>query len=149
MAEVYMDAVAQVTGVPDAFNNWPEARRAVQLPDNRYPAYFLDVFERNNRLMICDREQNVTVRQALHFVNGPEVQSKLAQADGRLARWLEADLRDGQVLDEMFLASLARRPSAQEKDRLLTQVAGARSRREGFEDVLWAILNSREFVFNH
>ena len=79
-----MDAVAQVTGVPDEFKDWPEAKRALQLPDNRYPSFFLDVFERSSRLVICDREENVTVTQALHFVNGPEVQSKLAHADGRI-----------------------------------------------------------------
>ncbi len=149
MAEVYMDAVAQITGVPDAFKDWPEAKRAVQLPDNRYSSFFLDVFERNNRLVICDREQNVTVTQALHFVNGPEVQGKLAHPDGRLARWLDSGKSDGEVLDEMFLATLARHPGAQEKDRLLTRIGSAKSRREVYEDILWAVLNSREFVFNH
>jgi hypothetical protein len=149
MAEVYMDAVAQVTGVPDSFKDWPEARRAVQLPDNRYPSFFLDVFERSNRLVICDREQNVTVTQALHFVNGPEVQGKLASADGRIAQWMNSGRSDGEILDEMFLAALSRHPGPSEKDRLLTRVAASRSRREAWEDVLWAVLNSREFVFNH
>jgi hypothetical protein len=151
MAEVYMDAVAQITGVPDAFDNWPEARRAIQLPDNRYPSFFLDVFERSSRLVICDREESVTVPQALHFVNGPEVQEKLSSVDGRLARWLESEKTDASLLDEIFLTSLARLPSASEKDRLLTRIgkAGPDGRREVYEDILWAVLNSKEFVFSH
>lgn len=149
MAEVYMDAIAQITGVPDEFPNWPEAKRAVQLPDNRMQSLFLEIFERSSRLVICDREQNVTVTQALHFVNGPEVQKKLTAADGRLTRWLESGKTDSELLDEMFLATVSRRPNAREKDRLLTRIGGASSRREAFEDVLWAMLNAREFVFNH
>ncbi len=148
MAEVYMDAVAQVTGMPDTFKDWQEAKRAIQLPDNRYPSFFLDVFERSNRLVICDREENVTVSQALHFVNGPEVQQKISSPDSRLHRWLDSGLTDSQVLDEMFLAALARKPSAREKDRLLTRLSKG-DRKESLEDTLWAILNSKEFVFNH
>lgn len=148
-AEVYLDAIAQVTGVPDSFANWPEAKRAVQLPDNRFPSPFLDIFERSNRLVICDREQNVTVTQALHFVNGPEIQAKLSHADNRIAAWLDSGKPDAEVLDEMFLSTLSRFPSPQEKDRLLTRIGKASARREAWEDVLWAILNSKEFVFIH
>jgi len=149
MAEVYMDAIAQVTNLENKFANWSEARRAVQLPDNRYNAYFLDVFERSNRLVICDREENVTVSQALHFVNSPDVQAKLASPDSRLARWIAAGKSDAEILDELFLATLSRHPAAQEKDRLLTRISQAKDRKELLEDVLWAILNSREFIFNH
>ncbi|MFN7921319.1 MAG: DUF1553 domain-containing protein [Bryobacteraceae bacterium] len=149
MAEVYMDAVAHVTNQPDSFKDWPEARRALQLPDNRYPSFFLDVFERNNRLVICDREENVNVSQALHIVNGPEVQQKLASTEGRLAQWLDSGRADGELIDEMFLTALSRKPTPREKDRLLTRVGKAPSRREAYEDIVWAILNSKEFMFNH
>lgn len=149
MAEVYMDAIAQATGVPDVFKDWPEARRAIQLPDNRYPSYFLDVFERSSRLVICDREENANASQALHFVNSPELQAKLGGADGRLSRWLESGRSDGELLEEMFLSTLSRRPTPKEKDRLLTRIAAAPAKREVLEDVLWAILSSKEFVFNH
>ena len=149
MAEVYMDAIAQVTGVPDSFKDWPEAKRAVQLPDNRYTSYFLQVFERNNRLVICDREEAVTTPQALHFVNGPELQAKLASPDGRLSQWLSSGRSNSELLEEMFLSTLSRRPTPLEKDRVLTRVAKASSKREIFEDVLWALVSSKEFVFNH
>jgi hypothetical protein len=148
-AEVYMDAVAQVTNIANTFKDWPEARRAVQLPDNRYASYFLDVFERSNRLVICDREENVTVSQALHFINGPDLQDKVANADGRLAQWLRSDMPDSKIVEELYLATLSRLPAPQEKDRLLTRIAGAGNRREIYEDILWAMLSSREFVFNH
>jgi len=149
MAEVYMDAVAQVTNIADTFKDWPEARRAVQLPDNRYPSVFLDVFERSSRLVICDREENVTVPQALQMVNGPEVQQKLSSPDGRLARWLGSGRPDSEILDELFLTTLSRRPSAREKDRLLTRIGKAANRLEMWEDLTWAILSSKEFMFNH
>ncbi|MBS1824552.1 MAG: DUF1553 domain-containing protein [Acidobacteria bacterium] len=149
MAEVYMDAISQVTNLESKFNNWPEARRAVQLPDNRYNSYFLDVFERSNRLVICDREENVTVSQALHFVNSPDVQAKIASPESRLAQWLESGKSDSEVLEELFLTTMSRTPSAKEKDRLLTRIGQTTNRKELFEDVLWAILNSREFIFNH
>ncbi|MBI3698062.1 MAG: DUF1553 domain-containing protein [Acidobacteria bacterium] len=149
MAEVYMDAIAQVAGVPDSFNNWPEAKRATQLPDNRYNSYFLEVFDRSNRLVICDREEVVNTRQALHFVNGPELQAKLADPDGRLTQWLVSGKSDSALLEDMFLSSLSRKPRPDEKDRLLTRIASAPKKHEIFEDVLWALLSSREFVFNH
>jgi len=148
IAEVYMDAIAQVTAVPDTFKDWLEAKRAIQLPDNRYPSAFLDVFERSSRLVICDREENVTVSQALHLVNGPEFQQKVTQPDSRLNQWIAAGMSDSQLLEEMFLATLSRRPSAREKDRLLTRIAKG-PRQEVLEDALWAIVNSKEFVFNH
>ncbi|MBM3787774.1 MAG: DUF1553 domain-containing protein [Acidobacteria bacterium] len=148
-AEVYMDAIAQVTNLENSFNAWPEARRATQLPDNRYNAYFLDVFERSNRLVICDREENVTVPQALHIINSPEVQAKLASADSRLARWLAAGKNDSAILDELFLSTVSRFPTPKEKDRLLTRVSQAGNRKEIWEDILWAMINAREFVFNH
>jgi hypothetical protein len=148
MSEVYMDAVAQVTAIPDVFKDWFEAKRAIQLPDNRYPSFFLDVFERSSRLVICDREENVTIPQALHFVNGPEVQAKITDENSRLNQWLASGITDAQLLDEMFLSTLTRKPTAREKDRLLTRIAKG-PRKEVLEDTLWAILNSKEFVFNH
>ncbi len=148
MAEVYMDAIAQVTAVPDTFKGWEEAKRALQLPDNRYASFFLDVFERSNRLVICDREENVTVSQALHFVNGPEVQQKISNPDSRLHQWIASGMDDAKLLEELFLSTLARRPTPREKDRLLTRIASG-PRKEVLEDTLWAIMNSKEFVFNH
>jgi hypothetical protein len=148
MAEVYMDTMAQVTGVPDTFKDWPEARRAVQLPDNRYNSYFLEVFLRNSRLVICDRDENVTVTQTLHSLNGPEIQAKLAGADGKVTQWMDSGLSDSAILDEMFLSTLSRYPSAKEKDQL-TRVGSAKSKREVWEDLLWAMLSSKEFQFNH
>jgi len=148
MAEVYMDTIAQVTGVPDTFKDWPEARRAVQLPDNRYNSYFLEVFQRSSRLVICDREENVTVTQTLHSMNGPEIQAKLTNADGKLTQWLDSGLSDSAILDEMFLSALSRYPSSKEKDRLLTRV-GSKSERQVWEDLMWAMLSSKEFQFNH
>ena len=149
LAEVYRDAVAQVTGVPDTFKDWPEAKRVTQLPDNRYNMYFLEVFQRNNRLVICDREENVTTSQGLNFINGPDVQSKLAHADGRLTQLLDRGSSDAELLEDLFLATLARKPTPREKDSMLTRVGAAKSKREIYEDILWALISSKEFVFNH
>jgi hypothetical protein len=149
MAEVYYDAICQVTGKPDEFKNWPEAKRAVQLPENRYSSYFLDTFARGNRLVICEREEEGTVSQALNLINGPEIHEKVAAKDGALAKLLASGKAEDVVLDELFLATLSRFPRPEERTRLARQMAAAPNGEEALQDVLWAILASREFQFNH
>ena len=103
----------------------------------------------SSRLVICDRDENVTVTQTLHSLNGPEIQAKLAGADGKVTQWMDSGLSDNAILDEMYLSTLSRYPSAKEKDQLLTRVGSAKLKREVWEDLLWAMLSSKEFQFNH
>jgi len=148
MAEVYYDAVCQVTGRPDEFKNWPEAKRAVQLPDNRYALAFLDTFGRGNRLTICERDEEATLTQALNMINGSEVQEKVAAKEAALAKLLASGPSDEAVTEELFLATLSRPPRPEERRRLARQLVGV-PREEAFQDLLWALLTCREFQFNH
>lgn len=148
-AEVYYDAICQATGKWAAFTNWPEATRAVQLPENRYPSYFLDTFARGNRLTICERDEEGTVAQALNLINGREIQDKVCAKDGTLGKLLAGGGGDDALLEELFLSTFSRFPRSEERARLARQMRACPTREEGFQDVLWAILCSREFQFNH
>lgn len=148
-AEVYFDAVCQITGKPETFTGWPEAKRAVQLPENRFPSYFLDVFGRPNRLVICDREEEGTISQALNLINGKEIQSRVADKGGTLAKLLASGKPDDAILDELFLGTFSRFPKPEERSRLARQMSTAPNREEALQDVLWAMLSAREFQFNH
>ena len=148
MAEVYLDAVQQTTGKWDTFKKWPEATRYVQLPDNRYGSHFLETFGRSNRLVICERDEVGTVAQALNMINGGDIQGRVASKDGTLAKLLASKKPDSEVMDELFLATLSRFPTPEERSRLARQTADV-PRQEAFEDVFWALLVSREFQFNH
>jgi hypothetical protein len=148
-AEIYLDAVCQVTGAIQQFKDWPEAKRAIQLPENRFPSYFLDTFGRPNRLVICEREQEGTISQALNLINGRELHDRVTAKDGRLSGLLKSGRPDSEVVDELFLATLTRPPREEERSRLARQMANAPNREEAFQDLLWAILASREFQFNH
>jgi hypothetical protein len=148
MAEVYLDAICQVTGVPETFNNYPEAKRAIQLADNRYPSSFLDTFNRTNRLVICEREEEGTMTQALNLINGVEIQKKISDKNGALEKLLQSGKSDADIIDELFLSTLSRFPTPAERARLAKQMSGA-PRGEAFQDLLWALLSAREFMFNH
>jgi hypothetical protein len=82
-------------------------------------------------------------------VNGPEVQQKLSSPDSKLAQMLSSGRSDSALLEELYLSALARKPSPREKDRLLTRVGRADNRQQVYEDIVWAMLNSKEFLFNH
>ncbi len=153
-AEVLLDAVCTVTEVPEKFNGWPEGVRALEVWDNRLPSYFLKVFGRPVRATVCECERGTepSVAQALHLVNSPEIEAKVAARGGRARRLADSALDPAAILDELFLAALSRHPSAAEGARLLPlfELPGdpATVRREAAEDALWTLLNSREFLSN-
>jgi len=151
-AEVLLDAICQSTGVPEQFNGWPRGSRAIEIWDNRLPSYFFQIFGRPQRVSVCECERGnePSIAQALHLMNSPESFHKIRHRDGRAARLAAAELTDNQVLDELFLATLSRLPTPRE--RTLLAVAFQESvgkRREAVEDVLWTLLNTKEFLYNH
>lgn len=149
-AEVLLDALSQSTGVPDRFPGYPLGFRAGQLPDPGLHSYFLSLFGRSERVTACACERNgeVTMPQLLHLQNGASVVQKIHSADGRLARLLKSGKTNDEILDELFLAALSRRPSAAERSAIGKALAEG-EREEVFRDVFWAILNAKEFAFNH
>jgi hypothetical protein len=150
-AEVFLDAVSQATGMPEAFDKMPAGTRAIALPDPAVASYFLDSFGRPKRLTACECERGVRpdLTQVLHLMNGETLQKKVAAEQGRVATLLAAKRPDDEVIDDLYMATLTRRPTDAERQAVRTRVAASPSRREGYEDLLWALLNTAEFMFNH
>jgi hypothetical protein len=164
MAEVLHDAVAQVTRVPTIFKTknpydagdkgdaFPAGWRSVQLPDVNTDSYFTRAFGRPLREQTCECERTVepNVTQALHLANGDTINAKLRDASGVVAGAVAAGKPVEQWLDDAYLAALSRLPTAAEKEavsRAMTE--GKDEQRLVVEDVYWALLSSREFIFNH
>jgi hypothetical protein len=158
-AEVMLDAVSQVTGVPESFDSYPAGTRAMQLPDVRVSSYFLDVFGRPKRKQTsaAERTQDPSLTQALHVINGATLNTKLQSPEGVVSRLVREHVTDEQAIDDLYLAALSRKPSVSERRLVLGALTAARqqegdgdkSRQVVLEDVAWAMLTSKEFLFNH
>jgi hypothetical protein len=150
-AEVLLDALSQATGAADSFPGYPGGLRAVQLPDPALKSYFLSLFGRPERVTACacERTSEVTMPQLLHLQNGESVVAKIQAPGGLLRSLLDAKRRDPEIVEELFLSALARRPGAEELQAVGGSLAGGASREEALSDLFWALLNSKEFAFNH
>jgi hypothetical protein len=155
-AEVMLDAISQATGTPTEFPGMPPGTRAVQMWDSewslQWQSYFLNAFGRPPRTSPCDceRSQEPTIAQVLHLMNAPEIQAQLAGREGRARKLAESALSDERVIEELFLAAYSRPPNPKELAASRAAFAGAGGDRARVaEDLLWALLNSVEFVFNH
>jgi hypothetical protein len=163
-AEVILDAYTQVTGVPTPFAiyfderpvfQFPVGTRAQQLPDVRIASTFLDAFGRPERTQTCscERQQDSSVSQALHLNNGQTLNDKLRSKDSRVEQWLRVGVGDAEAVRRLFLLTLSREPSQSEMKRLRELMASSErekssGRREALEDLFWAVLTGREFLFN-
>jgi hypothetical protein len=150
-AEVMLDAISQSTGVPDEFQGYPLGLRAIQLPDPNVNSYFLGLFGRSNRVTACacERMGDVTLPQILHLQCGDGLLAKLNDGSSHLKKWLAEQPDDAALVDHIFLATLSRLPIADERTRVLEALAGYENREEAFRDVVWAVMNAKEFGFNH
>jgi hypothetical protein len=165
MAEALLDAYSQVTGVPTEFrrdlrnanrglgDRYPANLRAFQLPDANVASYFLKTFGRADRLQTCEceRSEEPSMAQALHIANGDTINQKLAAKDNAIAKLIAAKKTNEEILDEAFLSTLSRPPTATERSRSLRHLteAGEVERRVALEDLYWGLLSSKEFLFNH
>jgi hypothetical protein len=150
-AEVLLDALGQALGRPASFPGAPAAARAAQLPGARMGGEFLKVFGKPDRLLTCEceRSEATTLAQAFQMINGEAVRLALEADDNRIGRLLQAGADDATILSELYLAALGREPGAPERAGALAHVAAAPVRRKAWEDVAWAILNSKEFLLRH
>ena len=151
-AEVILDAICQTTDVAEDFNGWPSGYRAIEIWDNHMPSYFFKIFGRPARVSVCECERGnePSIAQALHLMNSPESMEKIRNRNGRAARLAQSKKSADEIIEELYLTTLARFPKQAEFElmRLAFKRPNA-SRRSAVEDVLWALLNSREFVYNH
>lgn len=149
-AEVLLDAICQTTGVREEFNGWPDGYRAIQVWDNRMPSYFFQIFGRPVRASVCEceRSNEPSIAQALHLLNSPEILAKLQDRRGIARKLAESSMTADEILDELYLTTLTRFPTAQQRASL-RDVFSTSDRRAAVEDVLWALLNSKEFLYNH
>jgi hypothetical protein len=150
-AEVFFDAIHQTTGVKSGFNGVSSHARAVDLPHEGFGSYFLDTFDRPRRVTSCEceRSSGATLAQVLLLANSDEMEAKIAAGDGTLARLMKEKKPIRDLIDELYMTAYARPPSAEEMRRTLVHVERAANKRQALEDVLWAILNTKEFMFNH
>lgn len=152
-AEVLLDAVSDVTGVKTTFKDYPVGTRTLQLKDVSVASYFLDAFGRPERILTCtcERSDEPSMTQVLHLANGKTLLEKLEAKEGRIAKWVEEKTPPEQVIDQLFLTALSRLPSENEKFRILPTVTDVpeSEHRAALEDLMWSVLTSREFLFQH
>jgi hypothetical protein len=152
-AEVLLDAIGTVTGVPAAFTGLPRSLRAVELPDEGFVSGFLDVFGRPRRDSVCEceRKAEANLAQSLLLLSSAEIEQKLAARGGRIDRWLEDPRPDETRVAELYRVCFARGPTEEERTVCLAHLARCRGRgtlRQGYEDLVWTLINSKEFLFN-
>lgn len=150
-AEVLLDAVNQATETSEAFKSLPPGTRAISLPDPTVISSFLDIFGRPKRTTTCECERGARpdLNQVLHLANSLKLHDKVSDERGRVNRLVTGVKNDAEIVEELYLATLTRLPTAAERATVQRLLAQAPSRREGFEDLMWTLLNLGEFAFNH
>ena len=169
MAEVLLDAASQVADVPTPFTHigfpggdrqetklYPKGTRAIQLYDSAVESYFLKAFGRNDRAITCEceRSDEPSLVQVLHIANGDTLNGKLKAKENRISKLLAAEMTDEQRLEEIYLTTLARFPTEKEEKAMLAAIQevsaeDADQRRIVYEDVVWSLMSTVEFLFNH
>ncbi|QDU25788.1 Bacterial Ig-like domain (group 2) [Anatilimnocola aggregata] len=152
-AEVLLDAIDQVTGTSSAFNGVPAGTRAVQLPDNGFTSYFLTVFGRpeSSSACECERSSEANLAQSLHLLNSGEIQGKLTSGGGKAAVLANDKSRPHDVkVRELYLLSFGRAPLPDELTVALAHIQkNEADPKRAYEDIVWALVNTKEFLFNH
>lgn len=164
-AEVLLDAIDDLTGTNTPFANLPSGTRAIALPDNSYnrSSKFLQVFGRPNSASVCEceRVQSSSLAQSLHLINSAEMKAKLALNTGRAMRLVQDARPDEEKVTELYLVAFARQPKPEElsialeylqapvQDAAGQPMDATAARRQAWQDLCWAIINSKEFLFNH
>ena len=145
--EQLLDSISIATGVNEQFPGLRDGTRAINLADNRVGSGFLDVFGRSSRLQVAERSQETSMSQALAMMNGPTLNLKITDPRGRISALLArlGDRSDKAILDEMYLATLSRYPTDRERVQAKEYIAKSATPKEGYEDLMWVMLNTKEF----
>jgi hypothetical protein len=159
-AEVLLDAYSQVTQVPEKFDGYPVGMRGMQLPDTAVKSYFLTAFGRPVRQQTRESERTSvpTITQALHIINGETLNDKLRAPESSVEMLIRLGFTDEQIVEYLYRASFSRPPTDSESSTLVRALASAEQekvvgvddpRRAAVIDISWALLTSKEFMFNH
>jgi len=151
-AEALLDAVCEVTEVRESYSGMPPEALAKQTWNHKLESQFLDAFGRPNASSECpcERDAKPSVVQALHLMNSNKLQDMLTSSKGRVTRLAKSTQTPPQIVEELYLASYSRLPTAEEAAIAGKAIdVGSANRQAAIEDVLWSLLNSAEFVFNH
>jgi hypothetical protein len=150
-AEQLLDALCTVTEVPEKFAGLPPGTRAAQLPDGDVNHPFLKTFGQPARELACEceRESDSNLAQALQLINGATINEKMRNANNRIGRLLQAKTSEVEMLNELYLSTLSRLPNPDNTKVALEHVARAPDKRKAWEDIQWALLNAKEFLFRH
>ncbi len=151
-AETLLDAVCDVTGVPESFDGMPPGSRAIETWTYKIGSHFLDAFSRPNSSSDppCERDEKSSVVQALHLMNSDNIQSKLSAPNGWVSKLLKSSHTNAEIVELLYLASFSRFPSEEEREIAEAAIPDNPNKRQaGIEDLLWALINTAEFVFNH
>ena len=150
-AEVLLDALDFACGTQEKFPRVPLGTRAIELPDPNFESYFLDTLGRPQRVVACECERTAepNLAQVLQIANGEVLQRKLTDENGRIAAILKRKVNDTAAIRELYLATFSRQPRGDEVQSCLDIIRRSADRKQGLENVLWALCNSREFLFNH
>lgn len=149
-AEVLLDCLSSVTETKTKFRGLPLGARATEIADGNTSTYFLKTFGRATRDTVCSCEvvMEPNLSQALHLLNGDAVHNKVKQGNV-VKRRLEAGAKPEQIIEDLYVRALARKPTDSEKTKLLEAVNAEKNKQTALEDVFWALLNAKEFYFNH
>ena len=163
-AEILYDAIDELTGSKSSFKDLPAGTRAIQLPDNSYNAsvYFLSVFGRPDSASACEceRSSDASLAQSLHLLNSKDIQNKLTSGSGRARKLAgEKERKDEEKIKELYLRAFSREPQSNEvslateylKRKLKDDKGNEKEadRGQSYEDIVWALFNTKEFLFNH
>ena len=149
-AETMLDIITQVTETKNKFPGLPQGARAVQIADGQVSNYFLTTFGRPTRETVCACEVRLepTLSQSLHLMNGDTVGPKIQQGN-LIGKWLQEKKPPAWMIEQIYVRCLSRPPRPEEFTKLLAAVGAEKNQQQALEDVFWAVLNSREFMFNH
>jgi len=151
-AEVLLDSLDLATNSATAFAGMPAGTKAVQLPDTSFGSYFLTVFGRPESASACECERSAeaNLAQSLHLLNSTEVQSKLSAGNGRAATFAkDKDKSPEENVRTVYLQVFSRQPTSDELKVALGHVTKLENKQQAYEDILWALVNTKEFLFNH
>ncbi|MSR50585.1 MAG: DUF1549 domain-containing protein [Gemmataceae bacterium] len=149
-AETFLDCISQVTETKNKFPGLPLGARAVQIADGQVSNYFLTTFGRATRESVCSCEVKLdpTLSQSLHLLNGDATTQRITQGN-LIGKLLKDKKTPEEILDEIYVRCLSRMPSADEKTKVLALVNAEKDKKQVLEDAFWAVLNTREYMFNH